>query len=82
MDIRTILLREKDPKVAAQALVDAALRHGGKDNVTVMVVRVPQDMIVSQDNKTFRGWMTALQILCGVGMAAGLIGMIISLIVG
>jgi serine/threonine protein phosphatase PrpC len=31
---------ESDPAKAAQALVDLAIEHGGKDNVTVVVVRV------------------------------------------
>lgn len=79
LDIRTILMREKDPKAAAQQLVEAALRHGGKDNVTAMVVRVPQDMIIAQDNKAFRAWMTVLQVLAGSGMLFALIMLLITL---
>lgn len=35
--IREVLARESSPALAAQALVDAALAHGGRDNVTVVV---------------------------------------------
>ncbi|UWF77721.1 MULTISPECIES: PP2C family protein-serine/threonine phosphatase [Microbacterium] len=36
--IREILYDEPDPQAAAQALVDEALRAGGRDNITVVVV--------------------------------------------
>lgn len=36
--IRDILFRESDPRGAARALVDAAVRAGGRDNVTAIVV--------------------------------------------
>jgi protein phosphatase len=41
-EIREILLREKDPQTAAQALIDAALAAGGKDNVTAVIVDFPR----------------------------------------
>jgi protein phosphatase len=41
-EIREILLREKDPQAAAQALIDAALAAGGKDNVTAVIVDFPR----------------------------------------
>jgi protein phosphatase len=41
-EIREILLREKDPGAAAQALIDAALAAGGKDNVTAVIVDFPR----------------------------------------
>ncbi|QIK71039.1 serine/threonine-protein phosphatase [Propioniciclava coleopterorum] len=37
-DIRAILLAEPDPQRAADALVEAALAAGGRDNVSVVVV--------------------------------------------
>ena len=43
-EIRDALLSEPEPKNAVQKLVDMALARGGRDNVTVMVVRVPQEM--------------------------------------
>ncbi|HEY2665764.1 MAG TPA: Stp1/IreP family PP2C-type Ser/Thr phosphatase, partial [Actinomycetota bacterium] len=41
-EIREILLRESDPETAAQALIDAALAAGGKDNVTAVIVDFPR----------------------------------------
>lgn len=38
--IGQILMSEKDPAVAARSLVDAALDHGGSDNVTCVVIDV------------------------------------------
>lgn len=42
-DIASILQRHDDPEAAAQALVDAANEHGGRDNITVVVVDVIDD---------------------------------------
>lgn len=39
-DIRSVLASSTSPAAAAAALVDAANAHGGKDNVSVIVVRV------------------------------------------
>jgi protein phosphatase len=41
-EIREILLTELDPETAAQALIDAALAAGGKDNVTALIVDFPR----------------------------------------
>jgi len=41
-EIRDILLTELDPQTAAQALIDAALAAGGKDNVTAVIVDFPR----------------------------------------
>jgi len=41
-EIREILLTESDPQTAAQALIDAALAAGGKDNVTAVIVDFPR----------------------------------------
>ena len=41
-EIREILLTESDPETAAQALIDAALAAGGKDNVTAVIVDFPR----------------------------------------
>jgi protein phosphatase len=38
--IAAILVRESDPKKAASALVDEALRCGGPDNVTVVIAGI------------------------------------------
>lgn len=40
-DIAALLARTPDPQQAAAALVEAALAAGGRDNVTVVVVAVP-----------------------------------------
>jgi protein phosphatase len=37
-DIAAILAAEADPQVAARRLIDAAMEHGGRDNITVVVV--------------------------------------------
>jgi serine/threonine protein phosphatase PrpC len=36
-EIASILNRKNAPQPTCEALVDAALHHGGKDNVTVIV---------------------------------------------
>jgi protein phosphatase len=41
-EIREILLAESDPPAAAQALIEAALAAGGKDNVTAVIVDFPR----------------------------------------
>ena len=38
-EIREILLKHKDLREAAQALVDRANEHGGPDNITVVLCR-------------------------------------------
>jgi protein phosphatase len=38
-EIRGVLAHYPDPQEACAALVDLALDHGGKDNVTVLVAR-------------------------------------------
>lgn len=73
-DIRAILQSEKNPRNAAQRLVDLALSHGGKDNVTAMVVKVPERAALGGS-----GWMTALQILSGVGAVYTLLELILRL---
>lgn len=42
-EIRTLLDGDGTPQDKAQALIDAALEHGGSDNVTVVVVAAPAD---------------------------------------
>jgi protein phosphatase len=46
-DIRDVLVRASSPDAAADALVEAANRAGGEDNITVVLARVrpfgPQD---------------------------------------
>jgi protein phosphatase len=39
-EIRDVVVGVEDPQQAAEQLVDMALRHGGRDNVTVVVVDV------------------------------------------
>lgn len=43
-EIREVLASEKDLGKAAQRLVDAANEHGGRDNVTVVLVRVDKPL--------------------------------------
>ena len=50
-DIREVLMAQREPKVAAQMLTKMALERGGKDNTTVMVLRVPQDLITTSRSK-------------------------------
>lgn len=38
-EIAEILQHQADPSVAARALIDQALAHGGKDNVTAVLAR-------------------------------------------
>lgn len=81
-EIRAVLLREKDPKAAAQKLVEMALERGGKDNVTVMVVRVPQEMIVNPSARRVTFWLTMAQVVTGLGMVCSLAALILKLISG
>jgi serine/threonine protein phosphatase PrpC len=41
--IKKILVRERDPQVACEKLIDAANRAGGDDNITVIVLDFDQD---------------------------------------
>lgn len=55
LDDREIMLIARshdDPDEAARALVDAAVRAGGRDNVTVVVVSVEGDRPVADDEDT------------------------------
>lgn len=79
-DIQGILVSENKPRVAAQKLVDLALRHGGKDNVTAMVVRVPARVMREGDAPAER-WSTALQVIAGAGAAYTLLELILRLAV-
>ena len=73
--IYSILRRHKDPAEAAKELVDAAIRNGGRDNVTVMVLRVAK---ASDDTagagtadpkiSMLRRVLTIVQILAGGGL--------------
>lgn len=78
-DIQAILAAEKNPRSAARKLVDAALRHGGKDNVTAMVVHVPERTFRQDAAPMGDIWTTALQILTGVGAAYALIELLLRL---
>jgi serine/threonine protein phosphatase PrpC len=42
-EIRDAALAEKDPKKLCEKLVELANEKGGVDNVTVVVVSIPQD---------------------------------------
>lgn len=76
-DICAVLTAEKRPRFAAEKLVDMALRHGGRDNVTAMVVRVPERAAREDSGLSADRWMTALQILCGAGAAYTLMELIL-----
>ena len=41
-DLMRLLQLYRDPKLAAEALVDAAIRAGGQDNVTAVVLRIDE----------------------------------------
>ena len=79
-DIRAILLQHSDPADAARTLAEAALRRGGKDNVTVMVVRVPQDMITNESSRRTSFWMTMLQAALGACAVYTLFELLVRLI--
>ena len=76
-DIKAVLLAERRPRVAAQKLVDMALRHGGRDNVTAMVVRVPKYVPASEAASGADRWLTALQVASGIGAAYTLVELIL-----
>ena len=40
-EITTILRSGIEPKQSAERLLDAALRHGGRDNITIIVIHLP-----------------------------------------
>ena len=56
VDLIRLLQLYRDPKLAAEALVDAALRAGGQDNATAVVLRI--------DEISAHGWRDML----GVGL--------------
>ena len=77
--IETMLQEMKDPGETAKKLVKAALAGGGKDNVTVMILKVTQvseqaeeEITVSKDNSRIRAIMSAAQLLTGCGLAAAI----------
>ena len=75
-EIEAILLEEKEPADMARKLVDAALRSGGRDNVTAMILKVtqvslePEEKAALSGGSRFRFIMSAAQILAGCGLAA------------
>ena len=79
-DIKKVLLELRDPKAAAEKLVDMALMRGGKDNTTVMVVRVTQDMMVMSSKRKISVGLLLGAIGCGVVMLLALIDLFMHLI--
>ena len=51
-DLRAILVAHPDPEAAADALVEAALAAGGRDNVTALVVAVEGSHSDDVDDQT------------------------------
>lgn len=70
-DIQAIFRRHKDPQEAARALLKAALDNGGRDNVTVMVLRVKRMIsdngVGAPDKNILNRVLTGAQILIGTG---------------
>ena len=48
-EIKQILATEKDTAIKCQMLIDCAKRHGGKDNVTVVLVETHKSVVASKE---------------------------------
>lgn len=79
--IEAILKEGKEPGETAQKLVKTALKNGGRDNVTVMVLKVLQvaeeiapKEVPSRDY--LRPFLTGIQVLIGGGLALTVIDLI------
>ncbi len=79
-DIRKTLIEKRNPKEAAEKLVDMALERGGKDNVTVMVVRVPQDMAAITSKRKLNWALLGGAIATGAVMLVSLVDLLLRLV--
>jgi PPM family protein phosphatase len=56
-EIQKTLIESENPKAAVQKLVAQANERGGNDNITVIVMTMPQPPPVEEKKKGFWGWL-------------------------
>lgn len=71
-EIAKILNESADSNNAAQALVDAALKNGGRDNVTIVIIDAPSKTLLNKKN-----FLKITAIIASSVIAAALAGVLI-----